>query len=41
MPYGSSSATGNVVVAPSGLRIIGAMQPSAARGETSGPRPHQ
>ena len=39
MPYASSSAAGDVSVAGTGLRIIGAMQPSAARGETSGPRP--
>ena len=38
MPYGSSSATGDVGVARTGLRIIGAMRPSAARGETSGHR---
>jgi hypothetical protein len=39
MPYGSSRAEGDVGVAPAGLRIVRAMQPSAARGETSGPRP--
>ena len=39
MPYGSGSAAGDVAVARTGSRITGAMQPSAARGETSGPRP--
>jgi hypothetical protein len=39
MPYLSSSATGRVGVARVGSRITRAMQPSAARGETSGPRP--
>jgi hypothetical protein len=34
----SSSATGDVGVAGGGSRINGAMQPSAARGETSAPR---
>jgi hypothetical protein len=38
MPYGSSSAAGDVGVARTGSRITRAMQPSAARGETSGPR---
>ena len=37
--YGSSSAAGDVGVARTGSRITRAMQPSAARGETSGPRP--
>jgi hypothetical protein len=35
MPFGSSSAAGDV----GGSRITRAMQPSAVRGETSGPRP--
>jgi hypothetical protein len=39
MPYGSSSASGDVGVARTGSRITLAMRPSAARGETSGPRP--
>ena len=39
MPYGSSSAAGDLGVARTGSRITRAMQPSAARGETSGPRP--
>jgi hypothetical protein len=39
MPYGSSSAAGDVGVARTGLRITRAMQPSVARGETSGLRP--
>jgi hypothetical protein len=39
MPYGSSSAAGDVGVARTGSRITRAMQPSAGRGETSGPRP--
>jgi len=39
MPYGSSSAAGDVGAARTGSRITRAMQPSAARGETSGPRP--
>ena len=33
--YGSSSAAGQVGVARTGLRIVGAMQPSAARGKTA------
>ncbi len=37
-PYGSSGAAGDVGVALAGLWIIGATRPSAARGETSGPR---
>jgi hypothetical protein len=42
MPYGSSSAAGDVGVARTGSRISPAMQPSAARGEANGPRPeHQ
>jgi len=41
MPYGSSSAAGDVGVARTGSRITRAMQPSAARGETSGPRPSE
>jgi hypothetical protein len=39
MPYGSSSAAGEVGVALTGSRITRAMQPSAARGGTNGPRP--
>jgi hypothetical protein len=39
MPHGSSSAAGDVGVERTGLRITRAMQRSAARGETSGPRP--
>jgi hypothetical protein len=39
MPYGSSSAAGDVAVARTSSRITRAMQPSAARRETSGPRP--
>lgn len=39
MPYGTSRAGGDVGVARTGSRITRAMQPSAARGETSGPRP--
>jgi len=39
MPYGSGSAAGDVGVARTGSRIRRAMQRSAARGETSGPRP--
>jgi hypothetical protein len=35
MTYESSSATSDVSLAPFGLRIIRAMQPSAARGETA------
>ena len=38
MPYGSSSAAGDVGVARTGSRITRAMQPSVARGETGGPR---
>ncbi|MBV9416378.1 MAG: hypothetical protein JO363_15455 [Solirubrobacterales bacterium] len=41
MPYGSSSAAGDVGVARTGSRITRAMQSSAARGETSGPRPER
>jgi hypothetical protein len=33
-PYRSSSAAPDVSLAPFGLRIIRAMQPSAARGKT-------
>jgi hypothetical protein len=39
MPYGRSSAAGDVGFARTGSRITRAMQPSAVRGETSGPRP--
>jgi len=39
MSYGSSSAAGDVGVARTGSRITRAMQPSTARGETSGCRP--
>ena len=39
MSYGSSSAAGDVGVARTGSGITLAMQPSAAHGETSGPRP--
>jgi hypothetical protein len=35
MPYKSSSAVSDVSLAPSALRIIREMQPSAARGETA------
>ena len=35
MTYESSSAASDVSLAPFGLRIIRAMQPSAARGETA------
>jgi hypothetical protein len=35
MPYESSSAASDVSLAPFGLRIIRAMQPSAARGKTA------
>ena len=35
MTYESSSAASDVILAPFGLRIIRAMQPSAARGETA------
>ena len=35
MTYKSSSATSDVSPAPFGLRIIRAMQPSAARGKTA------
>jgi hypothetical protein len=38
MPYGSSSAAGDVGVVRGGWRINRAMQSSAARGETSVPR---
>ena len=41
MPYASSSAAGDVGVARTGSRITRAMQPSAARGETGGPRPRR
>jgi hypothetical protein len=41
MPYGSSSAAGDVGVAPTGSPITRAMRPCAARGETSGPRPER
>jgi hypothetical protein len=41
MPYGSSSAAGDVCVARTGSPITPAMQPSAALGETSGPYPQQ
>jgi hypothetical protein len=37
--YGTSSAAGYVGVARTGSRITRTMQPSATRGETSGPRP--
>jgi hypothetical protein len=35
MTYETSSAASDVSLAPFGLRIIRAMQPSAARGETT------
>jgi hypothetical protein len=35
MPYESSSAASDVSLAAFGLRIIPAMQPSAARGKTA------
>ena len=35
MTYESSSAASDVILAPFGLPIIRAMQPSAARGETA------
>jgi hypothetical protein len=35
MTYESSSAASDVSLAPFGLRIIAAMQPSAAHGETA------
>jgi hypothetical protein len=35
MTYESSSAASDISLAPFGLRIIRAMQPSAARGETA------
>jgi hypothetical protein len=35
MTYNSNSAASDVSVAPFGLLIIRAMQPSAARGETA------
>jgi hypothetical protein len=37
--YGSTSAAGDVGVTRTGSRIAQVMQPSAARGETGGPRP--
>ena len=41
MPYGSSGAAGDVGVARTSSRITRAMQPSAARDKTSGPRSQQ